>query len=446
MAAPDKKNTKKSSIGLGNTSTRACVSSIVAGFRSSLPVVRPLGLSAGMALVFLTFSGCSNDDPAKAAAKKAPAPTQVVVANVTRQQVPLEVRAIGNIEAFSAVDVKSQVAGPIARVSFEEGKDVQKGQILFEIDPRPFQQAVQQAEAEVANRKAALAQAEANLERDIAQAKNARSQADRYASLTAKGIIAREQNEQFQTTAVAAEKAVAATKASIASARAAIQGAEAQLADARLQLSYATIRAPISGRAGNLTRKAGNLVMANNDQPLVMINQITPVYATFSIPEQSLAELRRYSSTGKLAVQAVPPNGGDPAEGVLDFLDNRVDTGSGTILLKARFPNQDRRLWPGQFVNVIVRLAAPTETVVPTAAVKNAQQGSYVFVVKPDSTAEQRTIEIARAWEDLTVLQSGLNPGERVIVEGQLRVKSGAKVRIMPNRKNGEGARARTAD
>ena len=138
--------------------------------------------------------------------------------------------------------------------------------------------------------------------------------------------------------------------------------------------------------------------MANNDQPLVMINQITPVYATFSIPEQSLAELRRYSSTGKLAVQAVPPNGGDPAEGVLDFLDNRVDTGSGTILLKARFPNQDRRLWPGQFVNVIVRLAAPTETVVPTAAVENAQQGSYVFVVKPDSTAEQRTIETARSW------------------------------------------------
>ena len=186
---------------------------------------------------------------------------------------------------------------------------------------------------------------------------------------------------------------------------------------------------------------------ANSDPPLVVINQITPVYATFSIPEQSLSELRRYSSAGKLTVQAIPQNeSGDPAEGVLDFLDNRVDAGSGTILLKARFPNQDRRLWPGQFVNVVVRLTSPTETVVPTAAVKNAQQGSYVFVVKPDSTAEQRTVQTGRAWEDRTVIQGGLNPGEQVIVEGQLRVKSGAKVSIASNRTSGEGTRARTVN
>jgi multidrug efflux system membrane fusion protein len=365
---------------------------------------------------------------------------------VEKRQVPVEIRAIGNIEAFSAVDVKSQVSGPIARVAFEEGKDVRKGQILFQIDPRPFEQAVQQAEAELANRKAALAQAEANYERDIAQGKNARSQADRYAALAKKGIIAREQNEQFQTTAVAAEKAVSASKASIASARAAIQGAEVQVSDAKLQLSYATIRAPISGRAGNLTRKEGNLVTANSDPPLVVINQITPVYATFSVPEQSLAQLRRYGEAGKLAVQAIPQNDARaPAQGVLDFLDNRVDTGSGTILLKAKFPNEDRHLWPGEFVNVIVRLSNPTETVVPTTAVKNAQQGNYVFVVKPDSTAEQRTVQTDRAWQGLTVFDEGVRPGEQVIVEGQLRVKTGVKVQITPASTD-EGTRARAVE
>jgi multidrug efflux system membrane fusion protein len=229
----------------------------------------------------------------------------------------------------------------------------------------------------------------------------------------------------------------------IESARAAIQSAEAKLGDARLQLSYATIRAPISGRAGNLTRKAGNLVTANSELPLVTINQLSPVYATFSVPEQSLPELRRYAASGKLHVHAMPQGGiaTDGAGGVLDFLDNTVDVSSGTIRLKAKFPNQDRRLWPGQFVNVSVRLANPTETVVPTAAVRTAQQGNYVFVVKPDSTAEQRTVEATRAFEDMTVIRAGLNPGEQVIVEGQLRVKPGTKVRIQTG-KGAEAARA----
>lgn len=355
-----------------------------------------------------------------------------MVASVTQQPVPLELRAIGNVEAFSAVEVKSQVTGQIARVTFEEGQEVRQGQILFEIDPRPFQQTVREMEAEVANRKAALAQAEANLERDQAQARNARSQADRYAALTSKGIIAREQNEQFQTAALAAEKGVTASRASIESARAAIQGAEAKLGDARLQLSYATIRAPISGRAGNLARKTGNLVAANDNNPLVIINQISPVYATFSAPEQALADIRRYSTGGKLRVEALPQGAvaAETAIGVLDFVDNRVDPATGTILLKARFANEKKQLWPGQFVNVSVRLASPIETVVPSTAVKTAQQGNYVFVVKSDSTAEQRTIQMSRTYEDLTVIETGLNAGEQVIVEGQLRVKPGTKLRV----------------
>ena len=392
----------------------------------------------------LVLAGCGSDEKTQAASRKGPAVTAVVVAQVDQKPVPLEVRAIGNVEAFSTVEVKSQISGPIARMLFEEGQEVRQGQVLFEIDPRPLQQTVLEMEAELANRRAALAQAEANHERDQAQAKNATSQASRYAELTTKGIIARDQNEQFQTMALAAEKAVSAARAAIESARAAIQGAEAKLADARLQLSYATIRAPISGRAGNVTRKPGNIVTANSD-PLVVINQLTPVLAAFTVPEQSLPELRRYAAAGKLRVRAAPQGGTaeDAVEGILDFLDNKVDTASGTILLKARFANQDRRLWPGQFVNVSVRLANPMETVVPSSAVRTAQQGSYVFVVKPDSTAEQRIIQTARIFEDFTVVQDGLKAGEQVIVEGQLRVKSGGKVRIQQPRSEAQ-ARAKS--
>lgn len=397
----------------------------------SFPPSRFVFVCLGFSFALL-LAGCNKGESRSLASRKGPAATPVVVAQVKQQTVPLELRAIGNVEAFSVVEVKSQVAGPISKVLFEEGQEVRQGQVLFQLDSRPFEQAVRQAEAEVAARKAALALAEANYERDQAQAKTAKTQAGRYAELAQQGIVAREQNEQSQTLALAAAKAVIAAQANIASARAAIQGAESQLEDAKLQLSYTTIRAPISGRAGGLSSKAGNLVGANSETPLVTINQITPVYAAFSIPEQSLPELRRFSSAGKLTVQAQPQGGlpEDVATGVLDFVDNRVDSASGTILLKAKFANQDRRLWPGQFVNVTVRLTTPMETVVPTAAVKTAQRGNYVFVVKSDSTAEQRTVQAARAFQDLTVIESGLELGEQVIVEGQLRVKPGAKVRV----------------
>jgi multidrug efflux system membrane fusion protein len=391
-----------------------------------------------LAIVLAASSiGCS-----KKAEQKAPPPPTVTVAGVKQQPVPLEVRAIGNVEAFSAVDVKPQVAGLITNVHFQEGQEVKQGQLLFEIDPRQFDQAVREAEATVADRRAALAQAEANYQRDVAQARTARAQAGRYEALTREGIIAREQNEQIATQALAAEKATAAAQAQIESARAAVLGAEARLADARLQLNYTKIRAPISGRTGNVTRKTGNLVAINDNTPLVTINQITPVYATFSVPEQQLAQLRSYAANGQLTVQAQPQTGStDAVQGVLDFLDNRVDPATGTILLKARFPNEDRRLWPGQFVNLGVRLANPVETVIPTAALRTAQQGNYVFVVKPDSTAEQRNVKATRAWQDMTVV-AGLNPGERVIVEGQLRVKPGAKVNVSERQQPAQTANA----
>ncbi|HYP12390.1 MAG TPA: efflux RND transporter periplasmic adaptor subunit [Bryobacteraceae bacterium] len=377
----------------------------------------------------------------------------VVVEDVRRQPVPLEIRAIGNVEAFSAVEIKPRISGPILQVHIQEGADVRAGQLLFTIDPRDYQQAVLEAESVVAAQKAALGQAEANYERDVANAANAKTQADRFASLAVKGIVSQQENERYRTEALAAEKAALASKATIESARAAVKGAEAKLADARLQQSYTAVRAPIGGRTGSLAFKTGDLVTANSEPPLLVINQIVPTYVTFSIPEQSLAELRRHSADGRLKVHATPQGGAEntTAEGTLNFLDNRIDPGTGTILVKARFANTDRRLWPGQFVNVSVQLSVPVETVVPTAAVRTAQNGRYVFVVKPDMTVEQRPIQTPRATEQLTVVSEGLSSGDQVIVEGQLRVRPGGKVQIVrrtqpgQNQSDGaaEGTRAR---
>jgi membrane fusion protein, multidrug efflux system len=407
-------------------------------------------VKSGQILVFaflLFAAGCGSpaSDKSSARPRTAPAAPVRVVAAVT-QEVPLEIGGIGNIEAFSTVQVKSQVAGQLQRVDFQEGQDVAKGAPLFLIDPRIYQQAVQEAEAAVASQRAALEQAEANYQRDLAQAKNARSQANRYANLAAKGVISREQNEQYRTNAEAAERVADATKATISSARAALQGTEAKLADARLQLGFTTIRAPISGRTGSLMVKEGNLVTANAQDPLVVINQITPVFATFSVPEQALSQLRRYSNGRKIPVEARPEQGtGAPVQGILDFVNNEVDTATGTIRLKARFANTDRRLWPGQFVNIGVRLATETATVVPSAAVQTAQAGKYVFVIKPDSTAEQRNVESPRTWGDLALIRSGVNPGERVVVDGQLRVRPGAKVQVLGGDR-GQPSSSQTAD
>lgn len=354
----------------------------------------------------------------------------VVVAEARRQPVPLEIRAIGNVEAYSAIAVRPRVAAPLLKVHFSEGADVRAGQLLFTLDAREFQQAVREAEAAVAAQKAALGQAEANHQRDVAQAANARLQAERYASLAGKGIVSRQENEQFQTQAVAAERGAAASQATIESARAAVQGAEAKLADAKLQLSYTSIRAPIGGRTGALTYKAGDLVTANMDPPLITINQITPVYVTFSVPEQDLQSIRRYGGSGKLPVTATQQNSDTRFPGVLDFLDNRVDQNTGTIQVKGRFPNTSRQLWPGQFVNVAINLATPQETVVPSASVRNAQNGNYIFVVKPDMTTEQRAVEAARTYENLTVIAKGIAPGDKVVTEGQLRLRPNVKVEI----------------
>lgn len=356
---------------------------------------------AGLGLALET--GCSdNGAKGSAAAPSMMAMTvPVTMAAATTKTVPLEVKVIGNVEAYSTVTVRSQVDGQVQTVSFQEGQDVKAGDVLFTMDSRPYV--------------ARLAQAEANQARDIAQAKNATAQAERNAELFKSGIISKDQWDTFRTTADALGAAVTADKAAVES--------------AKVDLSYCTIRAPLAGRTGNLMVHPGNEVKSN-DTALVVINQITPVYVDFSVPEQYLPEIKRYAARGKLPVKAtIPQDDQHPAEGVLSFVNNLVDSGTGTILLKGTFPNPDRRLWPGQFVNVVLTLAErPNAVVVPTQAVQTGQQGQYVFVVKPDQTVELRPVTSGEAVGPDTVIEKGVSPGETVVTDGQLMLFPGAHV------------------
>lgn len=328
-------------------------------------------------------------------------PVPVMVAEAAEKNVPIQVTAIGNVEAYSTVTVKSLVDGEIQRAYFTQGQDVKKGDLLFAIDPRPFQ--------------ATLHQAEANLARDEAQAKNAAQQLKRYSQLEESGIISTDQYDQYQTNAAALEASVRADQAAVE--------------QAKIQLSYCSIYSPITGRTGSLLVYPGNLVK-NNDTSLVVINQISPIYVDFSIPEQYLGQIKKYQTNSRLQVFAsIPNNGGSPSVGRLTFINNTVDSSTGTIMLKATFPNNDRRLWPGQFVNVTLDLTIqPHATVVPSQAVQTGEQGKYVYVVKPNRTVEYRPVEVGNTLAGFTVVEKGIHPGETVVTNGQLRLYPGAKV------------------
>jgi multidrug efflux system membrane fusion protein len=328
----------------------------------------------------------------------------VTVAPVVAKPMPIDIRVIGTTEAFSTVAVHSQITGELTSVNFKEGDDVKQGQVLFTLDRRPLE--------------AALQQAEANLARDQAGAVNARAQAARYRDLLQRGIATREQVDQITANAAAADATVGADVAAVD--------------NAKVQLQYATISAPIPGRTGALQVHAGNLVRASDTTPLVVINQVTPIYVTFGIPEAQLPALKRYMAAKPLTVEAHAPNeSGSASTGRISFVDNTVDQTTGTIKIKGTFPNQDRRLWPGQFVNVVVTLTTdPNAIVVPATAVQTGQQGQYAFVIKPDQTAELRTVTVARTNGTDTVIASGLKPGETVVTDGQLRLVAGSKVTI----------------
>ena len=349
---------------------------------------------------------------------------------------PFDLRVIGNVEASATVQVKSQVAGQLDSVHFAEGQNIAKGALLFEIDSRPFREALRQAEAAVARDRALLRQAEATLARESAQSKNADAEAGRYGELQKAGVISKAQHDQVRTSADVSRESVRAAQAGIESTRAALDSDLAAVDRAKLDLNYAQIRSPISGRAGNLLVHAGNLVKAN-DVPLVVINQVSPIFVTFSVPEQHLASIRQRSGRQRLSVKVTPHDAPDRTiVGYLSVVDNTVDVATGGIKLKATFDNKDGLLWPGQFVNVVLTLdTIQNATVIPSEAVQNGQKGSFVYVVKKDQTVEPRVIEAGRVFGSKTVVQSGLAPGDTVVTDGHLRLFPGAKIRAVdPNK------------
>jgi multidrug efflux system membrane fusion protein len=356
----------------------------------------------------LPWVGCSSAGDASEAGKAALVRPQssipVTVAPVARKSMPIAATVVGTVEAFSTVSVHAQVTGELTSVDFVDGADVAKGQALFSLDRRGFT--------------AALNQAEANLQRDIALAANATSQAERYRGLVERGIATREQLDQMRTTSAALDATIAADRAAVEA--------------ARIQLTYATIAAPISGRTGKLMVHTGNLVRSTDVAPLVVINQVSPIYVSFGLPESEFPGFRRYLAAHPLRVEAqAGQDDGPPSIGQVSFVDNAVDSATGTIEIRGTFPNADRRLWPGQFVNVLVTLGTEADAlVVPGAAAQTGQQGTYVFVAKPDNTVELRPIQTVRTVGDEVVVKSGLSAGETVVTDGQVRLVPGSRISI----------------
>jgi multidrug efflux system membrane fusion protein len=407
----------------------------------------------GLGLLFVVALGglaCSKKAESKAESKSGPRvlPVPVAVATAEQKSMPVQIQAIGSVEAYTVVSVKSQVGGELVKVHFKEGQDVKKGDLLFTIDRRPFEAALAQAQATLAQHQAQVRQAEANLARDQAQLENARVEEERYKKLVGGGFVAREQYDQFLTAYKTAEATLEADKAAVATARALVRADESLVEAAQLNLAYTEIRSPVDGRTGSLMLHEGNVVRSGgtSDSTLLVINQIQPIYVSFTVPQQQLSAIKTYMQAGTLGVEALPAGETRPERGVVTFVDNAIDPATGTVRLKASFPNTEKRLWPGQFANVTLTLTVdPQAIVVPSQAVQTGAQGPYVFVVKPDSTVENRRVVVARTQGSDTVISSGLQPGEQVVTDGQPRLTSGAKVEIRGGGKGPGGGQGRPA-
>jgi membrane fusion protein, multidrug efflux system len=354
-----------------------------------------LPLRTVSAALCLLGTACAKKDPPP------PARVPVTVASAERRAMPFELSATGTVEPIQTVAVQAQIGGTLRRIAFKEGDEVKRGQMLFELDDRPY--------------RASLNQAEAALARDRAQANNAAQDEARYQALAEKQYVTQQQYSEAKTTAVAAKATLA--------------GSQAAVDQARLNLQYATIRAPIGGRTGSLQIREGNLVRTTTTQPLVTINQIRPILVRFAVPAPNLPLIQEH--LGKQMVVRADVGGENPSEGTLTFVDNAVDTATGTILLKGRFPNDDGSLWPGAFVNVRLQLyVEPNALVVPASAVVAGQQGSFVFVIQKDSTAATRAVTVSRTAGDYAIVNGDVQPGDRVVTDGQLRLRQGSKVQI----------------
>jgi multidrug efflux system membrane fusion protein len=363
---------------------------------------RSIGLSSYLATVgtfaSLLVLGCGGGSQRT----RAIPPVPVTIAKAVARTMPVSFRAIGHVEAIQTVTVRARIGGALQKIWFTEGQMVRAGDTLFTIDPRPYQAALRQAEAQSA--------------RDQAQLRQAQADVKRYAGLVKQDFVTKEQYDQIVTNEAALQATVSADQASVD--------------NAHLQLGYCTITSPVDGRTGNLVVKTGNLIKANDD-PLVTINQIRPIYASFSVPAQYLPAIRHNDADPIHVTATVPDSAAPAAEGTLSFIDNAVDTATSTILLKATFPNQDESLWPGQFVDVNVILGEePNRIVVPSPAVQTGQEGQYVFIVKADDTVDLRPVKVERMDETDAVIASGVSVGDTVVTDGQLRLVPGAKIEV----------------
>ncbi len=426
----------------------------------AFPLMRPRASELMLALCAVLFSvcfACSSETQGKPRQRQTVAP--VTVGPVIQKDVPIQLSAIGNVEPYASVAIKTLVSGQLMEAAFEEGQEVKKGDLLFVIDPRPFEAAVKQAEAILEKDLSAVKQAQANrlsngsrlkhaeaiLKKDQIQAKTAGIQAERYAVLAGKGNVSKDEYDKVQTNADAlnatvladsaaveeAKSTLGASEAALEHARAAVRASRANLENERLQLAYCTIHAPLNGRTGDLHVKEGNIIKAN-DAVLTEIHQVNPIYVVFSVPEQHLGEIRERLRTETVKVEArIPGNGKQPEKGELTFVDNAVDRTTGTIRLKGTFANKEKRLWPGQFVDVVIILDTEKDAVVvPSQAVQTGQEGPYAFVVTPELTAEFRKLTVGRTLNGETVIAQGLTPGEQVVTDGCLRLLPGMKVQI----------------
>ncbi len=386
-----------------------------------------VAIAAGVPIV-VWLAGCNSTDQKKAGGP--PPPVPVSVANASEESVPVELKAVGTVEASAVFQVKSQISGELVKVGFEEGANVQSGDLLFTIDQRPYQDALQQAQASLGRDTALLAQAQANLARDTAQSKSLTADAARYSQLETEGVVSKSQRDQTTAAADAMTATMNADTAAIESARAALESDRTAINTAKLNLSYCEIHAPVSGRVGNLLVHQGNLVGANGTA-MVTINRLEPIWVSFGVPEAHLADIRKSAGGGTLPVKVALQNDAkQTAIGTLAVIDNTVDQTTGTIRLKATFLNANRVLWPGQFVDASLTLGTQSNAVmVPAEAVQPGPRGQIVYVVKEDQSVELRPVVVGLSRGDKVVIDKGLAKGETVVTDGQLRLFPGAKIR-----------------
>jgi membrane fusion protein, multidrug efflux system len=390
----------------------------------------------------LLTGGCSRTGTAEASASggasqtkggargaRGDAAVSVLIAKAIARDVPIQAEVIGNVEASSTVTLRPQISGQLVEAHFAEGQFVNKGQLLLTVDRRVLDAQLRQLESQIRRDEAAVGQANANLARDRAQEANARAQLERANKLLKEGILSKEQYDQYSTALATIEATVKADEAAVENSKATIETSRAAIETQKVQVGFTNIYAPISGRTGTLLTKPGNIVTANQTD-LATINQVQPVFVTFALPEANLTVLRQHSGP-KMQVTVIADEGGEKETGTLSFFENSVDQTTGTIKLKAAFPNTHRTLWPGQFVRVTLRLGERSNAVlVPNQAVQSGQDGTFVYIVKPDQRVDVRNVSAGQRIGEETVIEKGLEPGETVVTEGTLRLVPGSRVQV----------------